>query len=191
MSNYFIQGIIFLILIVTIYIILILALIFKHWRQAAPNNLDTLLILGAKVNGTPAEPSRSLAERLNTAYHYLIKNPKTSVIVSGGQGPDESATEASVMAQYLIKRGIEKDRILLEEAATRTEENIRFSSQLTSLGEMAIVTNDYHVYRGMMLARRQGCTPVFGLAAPSKSSHKYKGLAREVIALGYALIFDR
>ncbi|NHW22524.1 YdcF family protein, partial [Escherichia coli] len=83
---------------------------------------DTVLILGAKVKGNPAVPSLVLQERLDAAVAYLNEYPKAKVIVSGGQGADESATEASVMEEYLVNEGIARKRIETETKSKRTEE---------------------------------------------------------------------
>lgn len=71
-------------------------------------------------------------------------------------GPDEDRTEASVMFDYLVARGIEASRIQLEDASTSTYENLAFSMMLSDppLQTATIVSNDFHLYRAKFLANQ-------------------------------------
>lgn len=172
------------------YALLTIGLILSGKNQVAEDGAPTMLILGAQVKGDPPRPSLVLKERLDTAIHYLASNPQTTVIVSGGQGANEPDSEANVMAEYLIASGIDAQRIIKEGSSTRTEENIAYSKKIKNLDNMVIVTNDFHMYRAKLLAKRLGVKNVTGLTAPSKTSAKSKSYLREVFSLGYALVFD-
>ena len=69
-----------------------------------------MVILGCQVK--PWGPSILLQDRLDEALGYLEDHPDMTVVVSGGQGPDEPSTEAQAMADYLIEHGISEDTIL-------------------------------------------------------------------------------
>ena len=117
---------------------------------------EYLVVLGAGVHGTV--PSRSLRERLDAAYGYLTEHPDAVAIVSGGQGPGEEITEAKCMYDYLTSHGIDPDRVWMEDEATNTLENLRFS--LDIIGEkhnirpekIAIVSSEYHLHRAGIFA---------------------------------------
>ncbi|EAD8870425.1 YdcF family protein [Listeria monocytogenes] len=181
--------VIILIIIGFMYLLIVAAFMFSGSRTKPSENADTVLILGAKVNGNPAVPSLVLQERLDAAIAYLNEHPKAKVIVSGGQGADESATEASVMEEYLVNEGIARKRIETETKSKRTEENIKYSNAKFNLGKTVIVTSDYHMYRALMLAKRQGID-ASGLPATSQTFAKYKGMMREVLSITYAWVFD-
>jgi len=68
----------------------------------ADGSANYMIILGAKVK-PGGIPSLSLKSRLEVAVQYLTKYPQVKVVVSGGQGPDEDRTEASVMRDYRAK----------------------------------------------------------------------------------------
>ncbi len=125
---------------------------------------DCLLVLGAGLQGERL--SYSLMSRLDIAIEYLHKYPGTPVVVSGGQGPGESISEAEAMYRYLVRNGIDDRRIIKENRSRSTEENFSFSRPLMPAGTqtLAVATNEYHMYRARYLARREGLTPV-GLAA--------------------------
>ncbi|EAC3174271.1 YdcF family protein [Listeria monocytogenes] len=172
-----------------IYLLIVAAFMFSGTRTKPSDNADTVLILGAKVNGDPAEPAEVLKERLDAAVTYLNENPTMQVVVSGGQGEDESASEASVMEEYLVNKGITRSRIKIEDKSRRTEENIKYSKGKFNLGKTVIVTSDYHMYRALMLAKRQGLD-ASGLPAKSQSVIKIKNMMRETLSITYAWVFD-
>ena len=175
-----------------VYFIICNVIIFIYANQKPAANADTLVVLGSQVVGTPAQAPLTLQIRLNTAINYLQNNPNTKVIVCGGQGPDESATEASVMAKYLIDNGINADRVYQEDQSKRTAEQFIFANRVLPLGKTVIVTNDFHILRSIMLAKRSGINDVSGLSAPLSFNNgdRYVALIREPLALANSWLFD-
>lgn len=135
------------------------------WRGGAPQ-LPYIIVLGAKVNGTA--PSRSLSYRIERAYTYLAENEGTVAILSGGQGKDEGISEAECMRRELVARGISEERLISEAASTNTRENIEYSGALMQGEKAGIVTNGFHVYRAVGIARKQGLSEAVGIAADSE-----------------------
>lgn len=122
-------------------------------QPAANGKAVYMIVLGAKVK-PGGVPSLSLKNRLEEALKYLKKYPHVQVIVSGGQGPDEDQTEASVMLEYLLNNGIEASRIVMEDKSTSTYENLLFSKELLpkETKRVTIVSNDFHLKRAKYLA---------------------------------------
>ncbi|HHV09746.1 MAG TPA: YdcF family protein [Clostridiales bacterium] len=147
--------------------ILVEGTIIYYSNQDAEAGADYAIVLGAQVRGTTI--TKSLKKRLDTALEYLEDNPQTQVIVSGGQGPGEDITEAEAMRIYLEEGGIAPERIIKEESSTNTAENIRYSKLLMEgeAPDLVIVTNGFHVFRAISIARKQGLPQAQGLAAPS------------------------
>ena len=150
---------------------------------------DAVVVLGAGVNGT--QPSLSLRTRLDAALEYLEEHPDIPVVLTGSQGYGEAITEARCMYHYLTERGIEPERLILEENATDTAENFAFSKPLLEAagidpGEdlVAVVTNDFHIYRARLLASRQGYDYAFGIPAELPWLHlEVNYYVREAFAL--------
>lgn len=117
-------------------------------------SVDCLIILGAQVK--PNAPSLSLAKRIDTAYEYLAAHPDTIAIASGGQGADEPISEAQCIYDCLVEKGIDPERIILEDRSTSTAENLQFSAALIpdDCETVAIVTNNFHAFRGQATARK-------------------------------------
>ncbi|OCG09474.1 hypothetical protein A9G14_12660 [Gilliamella apicola] len=179
-------------LLILVYFIVCNIFIFIYAQQKPSQHAQTMVILGSQVLGTPAVASPTLADRLDVAVQYLNENPETKVVVCGGQGEDESATEASVMAKYLIDKGIDANRVYQEDKSRRTAEQFIFANRVLPLGKTVVVTNDFHILRSIMLAKRSGIHDVSGLSAPLalNNGDKYVALIREPLALANSWLFD-
>jgi len=158
---------------------------------------EVMLILGCQVK--PWGPSILLQDRLDEALDYLQAHPDMTIVVSGGQGPDEPVSEAQAMADYLMEHQVSKEQILLEDQSHNTVQNFRNSrALLEDTGfdleetEVLVVSNGFHLTRARMLAKRIGFEEVSTLAAPS--SHipsRLKMYVREPLALVKSFVFDR
>lgn len=155
----------------------------ENAHSTANGEKNILIILGAKVNAGGV-PSLSLKNRLDVAYDYLIQYPHIQTVVSGGQGKDEDQTEASAMYTYLVNKGIDPNRIVVEEKSTSTYENLLFTKQLfnNELTEATIVSNDFHLTRAVYLANKLDLK-VDTLAAKTPTIVKSKSRIRERLAL--------
>lgn len=160
-------------------------LIVSGFFESGEKNLDYVIVLGAQMKA--GGPSSTLKSRLDKAIDYLEENPKTKVIVSGGQGSDEPISEAEGMKNYLVQNGIAEDRILMEDNSVNTNQNLKFSSEYINIEEdtVGIVTSNFHIYRSVKLAEKQGYENVCGIAA---KSHKFllpANMLREFICIVY------
>lgn len=128
-------------------------------HSAVPlERVDCVLVLGCQVRGEI--PSYMLQDRCRKAVEVLNASPYAICIVSGGRGRGESITEAEAMLRYLVACGIDEHRIIKEERATSTAENMLYSAEiLRGLGKMqnvAVVTNEFHQYRAGIYAEKAG-----------------------------------
>lgn len=153
--------------------------IISGFSKNTDKELDYIVVLGAQLKTTG--PSRVLQYRLDTAYEYLTAHPDTKAIVSGGQGSNEPASEAQGMYDYLVKRGIEPGRIVLEDKSVNTEQNIRFSKEFlqADADKVGIVSNNFHVFRAVKLAKAAGYRNVVGIAAPATAFYLPNNMLRE------------
>jgi uncharacterized SAM-binding protein YcdF (DUF218 family) len=165
-----------------IYIGILQYKIFQFNHTTVPKNADYLIVLGARVKRTV--PSLVLKERINTAAAYLQANKNTVVIASGGKGPGEDISEAENIKNELMKKGIGNTRIILEDQSTDTYENIRFSKRLIPKGgkKGVVVTNTFHLYRAIMIAKDQNLN-VYGVPAKTPKSAILKSYIREYLAI--------
>ncbi|MEK3979271.1 YdcF family protein [Psychrobacillus sp. FSL K6-2836] len=113
------------------------------------------IVLGAKVKKGNI-PSLALQYRLDAALAYAQVYPHVKLVLSGGRGPDEDIEEAVVMRDFLLENGIEADRLLLEDKATSTYENLLYSQEIlpSNINSVTIITSDYHLQRAKILASK-------------------------------------
>lgn len=126
---------------------------------------DYVIVLGAGVNGDT--PSLSMLNRLRTALSYLEAHRDCVAVVTGGQGKGENITEAEAMARWLRDQGIEEHRIIQENRASNTKENIVYSFELipdADKATIAVVSSEYHLCRAEAMARAIGHT-LYGIPA--------------------------
>lgn len=155
--------------------------------------VDYLVILGAGLKGE--EITLTFKNRLDKGIKYLGENPGLKVVVTGGQGPGETITEAEAMERYLVRNGIDKSRIIKEDKATSTSENMKYTKEV--LGKLTgksdhsimIVTNDFHMFRSKGLARHNGFT-AYGLPAATNPLILPNCYIREYFAVVKSLVFD-
>lgn len=170
----------------TIGIIIFLVLFGKillSGTKQGNSQADYMIVLGAKVNGTTI--TRALKYRLDEALEYAKQYPNTKIIVSGGKGEGEKITEAQAMFQYLTEHGMEPEKIIKEDISTNTYQNIENSKKLMKNTDESIivVTNNFHLYRAIEIAKKQGLKNVDGIAAPTDSVLWMHYHMREVFAV--------
>ena len=127
----------------------------------SPKKSAYLVILGNKVKKN-GEPSKRLKYCLNKGIALFKKEYADTLIVSGGMGK-EGFDEASIMANYLIQKGVPKDRILQDKQGNNT-----FLSAKNSLELMAnhkdksiiIVSQYFHLLRSKIAFNKMGMKEV-------------------------------
>lgn len=153
---------------------------------------DWAIVLGAGVNGT--KPSLSLRDRLETALKYAEDYPEAIIIVSGGMGPGEDITEARCMRLWLEEHGVDPARIIEEDRASSTEENLSFSLEIIEemggdpKGRTAVITAEYHLCRAKLMAGELGMEPLGVGARTSKPVLRLNYFIREAFAMAAYLM---
>lgn len=157
--------------------------ILLEMKPSKDRELDYIIVLGAQIQGTRV--TDSLARRLKTAGIYLKNHPDTKVIVTGGRGKGEDISEAEAMEGFLIHQGVSRNRIILENRSATTRENFLFSSMLVpdKISPVGVVTNNFHMYRSVRLARRAGFLNVYKIPAASHEVLFLNYVVREFFAV--------
>ena len=154
-----------------------------------PPQNASVVVLGCKVNGE--EPSRMLKSRIDAAYEYLISNPDSKCIATGAKGINEDISEAQAICNELVKMGIDKQRIFIEDQSVNTEQNLENSAQIIDENDLdkniVIASDRFHILRAKLYAKN--CE----LNASSACCDTYLPLspgywAREILALLKAVI---
>lgn len=161
--------------------------------SSVAGKVDTVIVLGCGI-WPDGRPTLSLTERLDKAIAYYQENPHVTIIVSGGQGPNEPIPEAQAMETYLVEKGIPRERIIKEDQSTSTRENFEFSRRLMKVPDgqkekIVFITNDFHVMRSRILAKRFGFE-AYALAAPTPSVVVFNSYLREFFAFVKTMLVD-
>lgn len=173
--------------------------------------VDYIIVLGAGlIDGERVTPL--LASRIDAGVKLFQKqknkkNHEPTIILSGGQGPDEKISEAQAMFNYIEEQGYELGQVYLEEKSTNTKENLQFSEKIIYQNDniknlnkknIVVASNNYHVLRAGKLASKLG---IFARGVGSKTKAYYLPTAfireyigylvltkkRHIIVLGVAL----
>lgn len=111
-----------------VILLIVQIMMFARIPVVAESGLDYVVVLGAQLkNGAPGSMLRL---RLDKAAEYACQNPETCLILSGGAAKDGDPTEAKVMQQYLLEKGVPEEQMLLEEHSASTLENLVYSRNL-------------------------------------------------------------
>ena len=124
---------------------------------------DAVIVLGAGVRGDKV--TMPLKMRLDKAIEYNYKNPDSIIVVTGGQGPQETVTEACAMEKYLIENSVDKSKIIKEEKASSTYENMKFSKEILddyfeNDYSIVVITNNFHIFRSVNIAKQAGFSKI-------------------------------
>lgn len=139
-----------------------------------------------------------LAGRVDKAIEFYHKQKKENtppkLILSGGQGSDESRPEAEAMAEYAYAKGIPKSDLMLEAASATTLQNMVFSKVIMdehSEGKSyhcIYATSNYHLLRTGMYARMVGLK-MAGIGSKTALYYLPNALIREYIA--YVVMYKK
>ena len=153
--------------------------IISGFTHRGETGADYVIVLGAQMK--KSGPSKALRYRLDEAITYLEHNPNAKVIVSGGQGADEHISEAQGMYDYLISRGMDGERIIKEDKSRNTYENLIFSAKYLEKEKdsVAIVSNNFHIFRAIRIAKKAGYQNVCGIAAKGEPFLQVNNMMRE------------
>ena len=99
-----------------------------------------------------------LIERLTVARASAEKYPNAIVVCTGGgtaaENPD--VTEAGEMAKWLTEKGVDPQRVIVEDQSLTTAQNAIFTRQILTeqypqVRQLVIISSDYHIATGTLL----------------------------------------
>ena len=142
-------------------------------------DVDCILVLGAGIWGD--KPSPMLEDRLNEAIS-LYKNGVSSKIIMSGDHGKTDYDEVNTMKNYAIQQGIPSEDIFMDHAGFSSYESMFRAKEIFGANKIVIVTQKYHLYRSIYIARQLGIE-AYGVGADPR---KYVGETyreiREILA---------
>lgn len=134
-------------------------------KNAFDLEADCILVLGAglKPDGTP---NHMLQDRLDTAIDLYQNGAAPKILLSGDNG-QEHYDEVNAMRIYVEGAGIPKEDVFLDHAGFSTYESMVRAKKIFRVRTSIIVTQRYHQYRALYLARGLGIE-AWGVTADSR-----------------------
>ncbi|WP_125567068.1 YdcF family protein [Companilactobacillus insicii] len=162
--------------------------VYYFLKKAKFEDADYLLVLGTSFITKRVPPV--MQDRLDAtveAFHRLNNRP--IIIVSGGHSSKLPITEASLMRDYLVNKGIPASKIILENKSLNTMQNLEYSSILlkknwhdSSSPRVTIVTSEFHIPRTLRYLRSLGITVSY-LPARTLPILRWPAMFREFTAI--------
>lgn len=135
---------------------------------------DIIVVLGAaEYNG---RPSPVLKARLDHAFDLYQKGLSNLILTTGGAGGDRQFTEGQVGRDYLVRRGINAEAIVVEGQGDSTVESLLAVSEIMrrmNLVSAIVVSDGYHVFRAKRILEHEGMK-VYGSPRPYRQQGTWR-----------------
>ncbi|MDD6273421.1 MAG: ElyC/SanA/YdcF family protein [Clostridiaceae bacterium] len=130
-------------------------------EEAAQKDVDCALVLGAQVWSTGLSPM--LEDRVLTGIALYESGATDRLLMSGDHGR-EDYDEVNQMKRYAVEKGVPADDIFMDHAGFSTYESAYRAKAVFEVKSAFLVTQKYHLYRAVFLARMMGIE-AYGVAA--------------------------
>lgn len=142
-------------------------------------NYDYVLVLGASAKNN--RPSLMLKDRLDKVVEIYNENSNIKIILSG-DSVKENYDETGVMYNYLTNSGINSNNIIIDKYGVSTYDSVVRIKDITKDKKVIIVTQKYHLYRSIYIAKQNNINVVGVKAYEYKYFGNLKREIREVLA---------
>ncbi len=130
------------------------AYILTEEQAAKLTDMDCILVLGCKV-GTDGTLSHMLEDRLRQGVALYDLGAAPKLLMSGDHGTLEY-DEVDAMKRYAVNAGISSQDVFMDHAGFSTYESVYRAKEVFEVQRVIIVTQEYHLYRALMVARQMG-----------------------------------
>lgn len=132
-------------------------------EAAAQSDFDCILVLGAGVynNGSP---TWMLRDRLNTGIALYKAGAAPKILMSGDHGR-KNYDEVNSMKDFALDTGIASADVFMDHAGFSTYESMYRARDIFQAKRIVIVTQRYHLYRAVYIARALGLD-AYGVETP-------------------------
>ena len=114
------------------------------------DNYDAILVLGCGVTNGKVSPM--LKDRLDSAIK-LYKNGSAKKLLMSGDHGRNNYDEVNTMKKYAIDEGVPSSDIFMDHAGFSTYDSIYRAKYIFKINKMIIVTQKYHLYRSLYIAK--------------------------------------
>lgn len=128
-------------------------------------DVDCIMVLGCGVR-PDGSPSAMLGDRLDQGISLYNDHVSAKLLMSGDHGK-VNYDEVNLMKQLAINRGVPSENIFMDHAGFSTYESMYRARDIFQVKKIVVVTQNYHMYRALYVARAMGME-AYGVAAAPK-----------------------
>lgn len=161
------------------------AYLFTNWAALPENEVG--LVLGTSPYTGGGAPNPHFEGRIAAAVELYQLGRVKHLIVSGAN-PDASYNEPRRMWQALTAAGVPAQAITMDFAGLRTFDSVARAKLVFGLTRVTLITQDYHAYRALFIAKKLGLQPVAYAPAGESSGPAFRPYMREVAARVWAIL---
>lgn len=148
-------------------------------KAAKLENIDCILVLGCRVYSN--EPSPMLSDRVARGVE-VYKLGVSDTIFMTGDSRDRYYDETGTMSRLAQENGVPQDNIVTDRYGLSTYDSIYRAAKVYGYKKIIIVTQEYHLYRAMYIAKQFGID-AYGVAADTREySGQFNRDVREIAA---------
>ena len=133
------------------------------------DGVDYIIILGAGLR-SDGSPSDMLTDRLLTGIE-LVEGGSGGKLILSGDNSGKKYNEVGAMYDFVIDNGIDSEITVLDNEGFSTYESIYRAKNEFGAKKVIIITQEYHLYRALYIARELG-VEAYGVGADIRT---YRG----------------
>ena len=149
-------------------------------NASSVSDADCILVLGAGIR-TDGSPSPMLQDRLNTGIELYQNGAAPKLLMSGDHGR-KKYNEVQTMKDIALDQGVPSEDVFMDHAGFSTYDSLYRARDVFQARKVIIVTQKYHLYRALYIARSLGLD-AWGISADTR---RYRGQSqrdfREILA---------
>ncbi|MBP3329644.1 MAG: YdcF family protein [Clostridia bacterium] len=150
-------------------------------EDAAKLDKDCVLALGAQVfaDGTPCD---QLYDRVSVASQIHLAGAGKKLLLSGDSHNSTNYDEIQAMKKVAYEKGVDSDSIVSDPYGLNTFQSMQRMKDEFGFDSAVVVTQEYHIYRSVFLARKLGIDAYGVCSDPRSYGTIFYNEAREFLA---------
>lgn len=171
--------------IINVYVVRSSSVYVKNYEEFE-GHYDYIIVLGCGIIDNQY-PTDLMVDRLDTAIRLYNNGASDRILLSGDHQVNDY-NEVAVMKNYMLARGIPEEVIDCDDLGLSTSQTMRRASGLFGVRSAVIVTQKYHLYRSVYLAKHYGidCEGVIAtghtfVAQPYYSAREYLARVKDFL----------
>lgn len=161
------------------------AYVYDHIDRIPSNPVG--VVLGTSPYTRNGNPNLLFSHRIKAAAE-LYEAGKVDHLLLSGANPGAAYNEPQLMYQALVEAGVPGSAMTMDFAGLRTFDSMVRAARIFGLEEFTIVSQRFHNYRAVFIARHRGIDAVAYVRPEEDPRQKFRVEAREFLARAAAIL---